>query len=128
MMVHYKGDKEERMHFFFCKDDIKWFVKDIRRRWIKSKLDVPNIWPVKIRTNLSKKAILNLDNTSFQLPKRAIISPRRLFGMEELLFDLSLYPTPTSPDNHLKTKLDKNIRRTTRMYSQQNTLTTARPF
>jgi hypothetical protein len=31
--------------------------------------------------------------------------------MEELPFDLSTYPTPTSPDDYSKTRLDKNIRR-----------------
>jgi hypothetical protein len=59
---------------------------------------------VKIKTNLSKKEILDLESAGFQLPQRAIISPRRLFGMEELPFDLSSFPTPTSPDDYPKTR------------------------
>jgi hypothetical protein len=44
-----------------------------------------------IGTNLSRKEIVDLENGGFHLPQRAIISPRRLFGMEELPFDLSSY-------------------------------------
>jgi hypothetical protein len=53
---------------------------------------------------------LGLQNTGFQLPQHVVISLRRLFGMEELLFDLSSYPIPESPDD-LKTRSCKNIRR-----------------
>jgi hypothetical protein len=58
----------------------------------------------KIGANLSKKEILDLENADFQLPQHAIISPRRLFGMEELPLDLSSYSTPASPDDHPKTR------------------------
>jgi hypothetical protein len=44
---------------------------------------------VKIGTNLSKKEILDFENAGFQLPQRAVISPRRLFGTEELPFNLA---------------------------------------
>jgi hypothetical protein len=66
---------------------------------------------MKIETNLSRKEILDLDNTSFKLPQHAIISPRRLFGMEELPFDFSSYPIPMSPDDYPKTRLGKIIHR-----------------
>jgi hypothetical protein len=64
---------------------------------------------VKIETNLSKKKILDLESTGFQLPQRTVISPRRLFRMEELPFDLSSFSTPTSPDDYSKTRSDKVI-------------------
>jgi hypothetical protein len=70
---------------------------------------------VKIGTNFLRKDILDLENAGFHLPQRAIIFLRRLFGMEELAFDLSLYPTPMSPDDHPKTRLGKNIRRKNNM-------------
>jgi hypothetical protein len=61
--------------------------------------------------NHSTKEILDLESASFQLPQRAVISPRRLFGMEELPFDLALFPTPVSPNGFPKTRLGKSIRR-----------------
>jgi hypothetical protein len=78
---------------------------------VKSRSDVPNVWPVKIGTNLSRKEILDLEQAGFQLPQRAVISPRRLFGMEELSSDLSSYPIPTSPEEHPKIRSGKKIRR-----------------
>jgi hypothetical protein len=110
IMVHYKKKKKEVMQFFY-NDDIEQCVKSTRRRWVKSRPDVPNVWLIKIGTNLSRKEILDLDNTSFQLPQCVVISSRRLFGMEELLFELSSYPIPTSPNDHPKTRSCKNIRR-----------------
>jgi hypothetical protein len=86
VMVNWKKNKGECMRFFFCNDDIEKYVKGTRQRWVESKSDVPSIWPVKIGTNLSKKEILTLENVGFYLPQRAVISPRRLFGMEELPF------------------------------------------
>jgi hypothetical protein len=75
MMFYYKKDKEECMQFFFYNDDIEYCVKGTRRKWIKSRPDVPNIWPVKIGTNLSRKEILDLENAAFQLPQRIINHP-----------------------------------------------------
>jgi hypothetical protein len=89
----------------------EWCMKGTIRRWVKFRPDVPNVWHVKIDTNLSRKEILDLESTSFQLPQRAVISPKRLFGMEELPFDLSSYPIPVSPDNYPKTRSGKNIQR-----------------
>jgi hypothetical protein len=54
IMVHYKKKKNEVMQFFY-NDDIKRFVKGIRWRWIKSRPEVPNVWLVKIGTNLLKE-------------------------------------------------------------------------
>jgi hypothetical protein len=99
------------MKFFFCNDDIERCVKGTKQKYVKSRPDIPSIWPVKIRTNLSKKEILDLESVGFQLPQRAVISPRRLFGMEELSFDLSSFPTPASPDEYPKTRSGKTIHR-----------------
>jgi hypothetical protein len=66
---------------------------------------------VKIGTNLSKKDILDLENVGFQLPQHAVIFLRRPFGMEELPFNLSSYPTLASPNDFPKTRSGKSIRR-----------------
>jgi hypothetical protein len=99
------------MEFFFCNDDIERCVKGTIRKWVQSRPDIPTIWPVKIGTNLSTKEILHLESVGFQLPQYAVISPRRFFGMEELPFNLATFPTPTSPDECLKTRSGKSIRR-----------------
>jgi hypothetical protein len=80
------------MEFFFYNDDIERCVKVTRPKWVQLRPDIPSIWPVKIRTNLSKKEILDLESAAFQLTQCAIISLRRLFEMEELPFDLLHFP------------------------------------
>ena len=66
---------------------------------------------MKIGTNLSKKEILDLESAGFQLPQRAVISPRRLFGTGDLPFSLALLPTPGNADDYPKTMSAKSIRR-----------------
>jgi hypothetical protein len=108
---HAHKKKPEVMEFFFCNDDIERCVKGTRRKWVQSRPDIPSIWPVKIGTNLSTKEILDLESAGFQLPQRAVISLRRLFGMEELPFNLASFPTPTSIDDCPKPRSGKSIRR-----------------
>jgi hypothetical protein len=111
VMEHHQKKTDKIMEFFFCNDDIECCVKGTKRRWVKSRPDVPNVRPVKIGANLSKKEILDLEHAGFQLSQRVVISPRRLFGMEELPSDLSSYPIPASPNKHPKIRSGKNIRR-----------------
>jgi hypothetical protein len=66
---------------------------------------------MKIGTNLSKKKILDFENAGFQLPQHAVISLRRLFGTEELPFNLASFPTLASADDCPKTRSGKSIRR-----------------
>jgi hypothetical protein len=110
-MLHAHKKKPEVMEFFSCNDDIECCIKGTRQKWVLSRPDIPSIWPMKIRTNFSTKEIFDLESVGFQLPQRAIISPMRLFGMEELPFNLASFPTPASPDEFLKTKSGKSIRR-----------------
>jgi hypothetical protein len=111
VMEHHQKKTDKVMEFFFCNDDIEHCIKGTKRRWVKSRPIVPNVWPVKIGTNLSRKEILDLEQAGFQLPQSAVISPRRLFGMEELPSDLSSYPIPASPEEHPKIRSGKKIRR-----------------
>ena len=55
--------------------------------------------------------ILDLECPSFQLFQCAVISPKRLFRIEELPSNLSSYPIPASPEEHLKIRSGKNIQR-----------------
>jgi hypothetical protein len=111
IMEHHQKKTDKIMEFFFCNDDIERCIKGTKRRWMKSRPKYLNVWPVKIGTNLSRKEILDLECAGFQLPERAVISPRRLFGMEELPSDLSSYPIQASPEEHPKIRSCKNIRR-----------------
>jgi hypothetical protein len=110
MMFNSQKKKEELMEFFFHNNDIEWCMKGSKRRWIKSKPDVPNIWPVKLSTNLTKKEILALENFGFHLLQRAVISPRRLFS-GDIPVDVASYPTPPFPNDHPKARSGKNIQR-----------------
>jgi hypothetical protein len=101
--------RPEVMEFFFYNDDIECCVKGTKRKWVQSRPDIPSIWPVKIGTNLSKKEILDFESVGFQLPQRTVISPRRLFGTEELPFNLASFPTPTSTNDYPKTKSGTSI-------------------
>lgn len=111
VMEHYRNKTDKIMEFYFCNDDIERCVKGSKRRWVKSKPEVPEVWPVKIGTNLSRKEILDLEQAGFQLPQRPVISPRRLFGVDELPADLSSYPVPASPEEYPKFRSGKKIRR-----------------
>jgi hypothetical protein len=103
--------RPEVMEFFFYNDDIERYVKGTKRKWVQSRPDIPSIWPMKIGTNLSKKEILDFESAGFQLPQRAVISPRRLFRSDELPFNLASFPTPASADDYQKTRSSKSIRR-----------------
>jgi hypothetical protein len=110
MMFNSQKKEEELMEFFFCNDDIEQCVKGSKRRWVKSKPDMPDIWLVKLSTNLTKKEILALENAGFHLPQRAVISPRRLFR-GDILIDVASYPTPPFPDDHPNARSGKNIQK-----------------
>lgn len=68
MMINFKKNTKECMQFFFCDNDIERYVKGSRQRWVKSRPNVPDIWPIKFGTNHTKKEILALENVGFHLP------------------------------------------------------------
>ena len=65
IMEYHQKKKNKVMEFFFCNDDIERYIEGTKRRWVKSRPDVPNVWLVKIGTNLLRKEILDLEHTSF---------------------------------------------------------------
>jgi hypothetical protein len=103
--------RPEFKEFFFCNDDIERCLKGTKQEWVQSRPDIPSIWLVKIGSNLSKKEILDLESVGFQLPQRAVISLRRLFGMDELSFDLASFPTLASANEFPKTRSGNSIHR-----------------
>lgn len=78
LMDNYKKRRRDRMQFFLCNDNIERCDKRTRRKWVVSRLDAPDIWPVKRDTNLTRKEIQALENGGFKLPQRQVIFPRRL--------------------------------------------------
>ena len=111
MMDSYKKNKLEHMQFFFCNDDIERCVKGTKRKWVKSRPEVLEVWPVKVGTNLTQREILALESAGFQLQPRLEIFPRRLFGDHDNAVNLSEYIPPAFPDDHPKRRFGKNIRR-----------------
>lgn len=63
-----------------------------------SRPEVAEIWPVKRGMNLTCKEIFTVENKSFRLPKREVISPRRVFQDHLLHVDLSTYVNPAFLD------------------------------
>jgi hypothetical protein len=61
----------ERTKFFFCFDDIDRCAKGTRRKWVaKHSADhemppIPDVWPVKLGTNLKPTEILALEAAEF---------------------------------------------------------------
>ena len=110
-MKNYQKDRIETHQFFFCNDDIDRCVKGSKRKWVLSVPKVPEVWPVKIGTKLTKKEILSLENAGFRLPQLKEMSPRRLFQDRAAAVDLSAYPTPAYPDEFPTRRSGKLIRR-----------------
>jgi hypothetical protein len=78
----YKGLRNEfrfpnnvEYEFWFCPDDIKRCVSGSKKKYVLDWPIVPNTWPVKIGTNLSRKEVLALEDVGFQLQHREGIVP-----------------------------------------------------
>jgi hypothetical protein len=110
MMDNYKKTRLERHQFFFCNDDINRCVKGSRRRWVASVPPIPDTWPVKVGTKLTKMEIIALENAGFRLPESQPMMPRNFFP-EGSSADLKAYPPPLNPSIHPTTRSGKRIRR-----------------
>jgi hypothetical protein len=108
----------ERTEFFFCSDDIDRCVKGTRRKWVaKHSADhemppIPDVWPVKLGTNLKPTEILALEAAGFQLPLKKPVSPRRLFSSAPPPANLSAVPVPAEPDRYPGKRDGKIVKRT----------------
>lgn len=109
--------KEVTIPFFFCCDDIERCVKGTRRKWVthysptEPRPPVPDVWPVKLGTNLKRNEIRALEAAGFQLPQKEQVSPRRLFSNATLPPDLSHVPAPDDADRYPGKRKSKKVRR-----------------
>jgi hypothetical protein len=88
----------ERIELFFCSDDIDRCVKCTKRKWVakhsaeQEMPPIPDVWSVKLGTNLKLTKILALETAGFQLPHKKPISLRRLFFFAPPPANLSAVP------------------------------------
>ena len=119
---------EEHMQFFFCLDNIERCIKGSHRKWvipysdILEKPHVSIIWPVKIRTNLTRSKIVALKNARFQLPQRERVPLNRSFNNFALLVDFSSLKVPENPDHFLGMRKFKCVRRSNTSLSSKELL------
>jgi hypothetical protein len=111
LMDNFRKKRLDPQDFFFCNDDIERCVKGTKRRWVVSVPNVPEVWPVKLGTNLTCKEILALENAGFRLPQRKEMTPSRIFQDHPLPLDLASYTTPAYPDEFPTRRSGKLIRR-----------------
>ena len=72
---------------------------------------VPNTWPVKIGTNLSRHEVLALEDAGFQLQKREVFFPRRMFfTIATLPIPRTDFHAPPNPDAHPTSRFGKTVR------------------
>ena len=83
----YKGLKKEfrftnnvEYEFWFCPDDIKHCVSGTKKKYVLDWPIVPNTWPMKMGTYLSREEVLALKDVGFQLQEKKALSPRRRFS------------------------------------------------
>ena len=80
LLQHTKGSRRNftlpTMWSWFCLDDIKRCVNGSMNNYLLDWPIVPNTWPVKIGTNLSKEDVLTFEGAGFQLQQREALSHR----------------------------------------------------
>ena len=105
--------------FYFCSDDIERCVKGSRRKWVvpysrqQERPTIPDVWPVKLGTNLKQSEILALEAAGFQLPQKVPVSPRRLFSTEKPPANLDTVPVPADADRYPGKREGKIVKRIT---------------
>jgi hypothetical protein len=116
--TNFRRNIAEKTEFFFCSDDIERCVKGTRRRWVaKYSKDqemppIPEVWPVKLGTNLNLTEIRALEAAGFQLPKKIPVSPRRLFSAAPPPANLKSVPVPAQADRYPGKRDGKMVKRT----------------
>ena len=115
----YKGLKKEfrstnnvEYEFWFCPDDIKRCVNGTKKKYVLDWPTMPNTWPVKMDTNLSREEVLALEDVGFQLQQREVLSPRRrLSTIPTHFIPCSHFSMPLNPDAHPTFRFRKSMRR-----------------
>jgi hypothetical protein len=73
---------------------------------------VPNIWPMKIGTNLSRQEVLALEDVGFQLQQSGALLPScRLTTITMLPIPRMDFHVPRNPDAHPSSRFGKSVHR-----------------
>ena len=118
LWTNYRRNLVEKTEFFFCSDDIERCVKGSKRKWVahyskdQEFPSIPEVWPVKLGTNLKLTEILALEAAGFQLPPKKPVSPRRLFSSAPPPANLSSVPVPADADRYPGKRDGKMVKRT----------------
>jgi hypothetical protein len=70
LMKEFCSPNNVEYEFWFCPNDIKCCVNGIKNKYVLDWPIIPNTWPVKIGTNLSREEVLALEDVGFQLQQR----------------------------------------------------------
>ena len=71
---------------------------------------VPNTWPVKISTNLSKNEVVAFEDAWFQLQQGEALSPRRRFStIATFSIPRSQFYMPSNPEAHPELRFGKTV-------------------
>ena len=98
--------------FWYCFDDIKHFVSGRKKKYVLDWPIVPNTWPVKIVSNLSREKVLALEDAGFQLQQRGALSPcHRLLTIATLPIPRLYFCMSPNPDAHPTFRFGKTMRR-----------------
>jgi hypothetical protein len=73
---------------------------------------IPDVWLVKLGTNLKPTEILALEAAGFQLPLKKPVFPRRLFFSAPSPANLNAVPVPAEPDRYHGKRDSKIVKRT----------------
>ena len=100
-MKEFRSPNNVKYEFWFCPDDIRRVVTGNKEKYVLDWPIVPNTWPIKIGTNLSRKEILAFEDARFQLQQREALFPRHRFStIATLLIPRSHFCMPPNLDAH----------------------------
>ena len=113
----YKGFKKEfcstinvEYEFWFCHDDTKRCISGTKKKYVLDWPTVPNTWPIKMGTYLSREEVLALEDVEFQLQPREALPPHcRFLTIPTFLIHRSHFCMPLNPDAHPTFKFGKTV-------------------
>ena len=109
LRMEFRSPNNVKYEFWFYPDDIKRCVSGNKTKYVLDRPIVPNTWPVKIGTNLSRDEVLALVDVGFQLQQREALSPRcRLSTIPTLLIP-HFYFCIQNPDAHPTFRFGKTM-------------------
>ena len=89
-MIEFCSPNNGEYEFWFCPDDIKRCLSGSIKKYVLNWPILPNMWPVKISTNLSKDKVVTFEDVGFQLQQREVLFPRCRFST------IAIFPIPHS--------------------------------